>query len=115
MKSLKEYTTATEQEKMLLIRCRNAIKSIEPAAEVILYGSRARGEATPDSDYDLLVLIDGDVNLEREDLLRRQLFPIEIETGYVLSVVVYNKRIWNTPLYRAMPFYQNLNKDGVIL
>ena len=100
---------------MLLIRCRNAIKSIEPAAEVILYGSRARGEATPDSDYDLLVLIDGDVNLEREDLLRRQLFPIEIESGYVLSVVVYNKKIWNTPLYHAMPFYQNLNKDGVIL
>ena len=115
MKSLKEYTTATEQEKMLLIRCRNAIKSIEPAAEVILYGSRARGEATPDSDYDLLVLIDGDVNLEREDLLRRQLFPIEIESGYVLSVVVYNKKIWNTPLYRATPFYQNLNKDGIIL
>ena len=41
----------------LLRRCREAVWEVTPSATVILYGSRARGDATPESDYDLLVLV----------------------------------------------------------
>jgi len=115
MKQLQEYKTGAEEEKILLTRCRTAIESIDPSAEVILYGSRARGDAEPASDYDLLILTDGEVNLKREDVFRRQLFPIEIETGAVLTVILLSKKDWNSALYGAMPFYQNIERDGVIL
>lgn len=104
-----------EEEKILLMRCCSVIKNIDPSAEVILYGSRARGDAEQESDYDLLILVDGEVTLEREDLICRQLFPIELERGKVLSAMVYSRQQWNTPLYRAMPFCRNVEKDGVIL
>ena len=115
MKKLQEYKTGAEEEKILLTRCRTAIESIDPSAEVILYGSRARGDVEPDSDYDLLILADGEVTLKREDAFRRQLFPIEIETGAVLTVILLSKKDWNSALYGAMPFYQNIERDGVIL
>lgn len=115
MKQLREHKIIDKQEKSLLMRCRSVIKGIEPSAEVILYGSRARGDAEPASDYDLLILIDGDVTLEREDLICRQLYPIELETGKVLTVFVYRRQQWNSPLYRAMPFHKNVERDGVIL
>ncbi len=115
MKQLQEYKTGAEEEKILLTRCRTAIESIDPAADVILYGSRARGDAEPASDYDLLILTDGEVTLKREDAFRRQLFPIEIETGAVLTVILLSKKDWNSALYGAMPFYQNIERDGVIL
>ena len=35
---------------------RNTVRSQAPDAEIILYGSRARGDARPDSDWDVIVL-----------------------------------------------------------
>ena len=115
MKPLREHTVIKDEERALLERCRVSINRIDPSAELILYGSRARGDAEPDSDFDLLVLASGEVTLEREDIFRRCLFSIEIDTGYVFTVFLCSKIDWNAPLYRAMPFCQNVEKDGVIL
>ena len=115
MRNFTELKVATELEKILLIKSREAIKKIDPFADIILYGSRARGDAEAESDYDLLILTDGEVTLEREDIFRRQLFPIELETGAVLTVILINKKDWGSPLYDAMPFYQNVQRDGVML
>lgn len=41
-----------------------AIRRVDPTATAILYGSEARGDARPDSDIDVLILLDG----ERRDL-----------------------------------------------
>lgn len=115
MKKLKELDTGSERERTLLARCRDSIRSIDPSVEIILYGSRARGDANPESDYDLLILTDGDATLKREDIFRRNLFPIELETGAVLTVILVSREDWNSALYGAMPFHQNVVRDGVIL
>ena len=115
MKKIKESKNLRAEEKKLLFRCSDAIRKISPSAEVILYGSRAKGNAGPDSDYDLLVLIDEHVTLEKEDDIRQQLFQIELETETVITVNVYNSKDWNSQLYRAMPFHQNVVRDGLML
>ena len=115
MKELKDYQTVPEAEKTLLLRCREALKALDPAAEIILYGSRARGDADRESDYDLLILSDGDASIEREDFFRRRLFPLELETGAVVTVLLVGRKEWKSPLYGAMPFYQNIQRDGVVL
>ena len=115
MKQLKEYKSITDEEKEILTRCRKAVESIDPSAEMILYGSRARGNAEPESDYNLLIIVDGEVSLKREDIICRQLFPIELDTGKVLSAIVYSRQQWDTKLYHAMPFHRNIEREGVIL
>lgn len=110
-----KFNPKSKGEKVLLIRCRNAIKDIDPSVEVVLYGSRARDAAEPESDYDLLILTDGQVTLKREDDFRRQLFPIELETGAVLTVIMINKKDWNSSLYDAIPLYQNIKREGIVL
>jgi predicted nucleotidyltransferase len=102
-------------ERALLERCRDAVRELLPSAEVILYGSRARGDAGPESDYDLLVLVDGPVDWRLEDQIRQCLYDLELETGAVVTVNAYNRSDWRSPLYRAMPFTQNVEREGIVL
>ena len=115
MISLKENRSLSKKEKLLLKKCKEVIKDVDHSAEVILYGSRARGDANNNSDYDLLILVDGEMSLEREDFICRQLYPIELETGKVLSAFVFSRMEWDTPLYRSIPLHKSINIEGVIL
>ena len=99
----------------LLNRCKEIVKEIDPSADLVLYGSRARGDAERDSDYDLLILTDGEASLGREDEFRRALFPLQLDFNAVLTVFLYARQTWDSALYRAMPFNQNVRREGILL
>lgn len=99
----------------MLQKVKQTIQALEPGAEVKLYGSRSRQEAGPDSDWDFLVLVEGPVSDARADTIRHQLYEIEWESGEVLNVIVRSREEWNSPLYAAMPFRQEVERDGVLL
>lgn len=82
---------------------------------MILFGSRSRGEAEADSDFDLLVLVEDEPTLALEDRIRSALFPVELDTGAVLTLLVYSRRQWDSALYQAMPLVQAVEREGVIL
>jgi predicted nucleotidyltransferase len=104
-----------EADKALLDRCRQAIRRAVPDADVILYGSRARGDAREYSDYDILVLVDEPVNVALKDRILASVYPLELETGAMLTLITYNRRQWDSSPYREMPFHQDVERDGVIV
>ena len=91
-----------------------AVHRVEPTAEVILFGSRARGSARPDSDWDVLVLLDGEVTANREQALFSSLFRVELTTEEIFSVLIYEKTYWHKILIDS-PLYENINREGVTL
>jgi len=103
--------TKTEYISQLI---RNSIKSIDPKAETILYGSRARGDERSDSDWDILILTDYPINLQAERKFRDKLYDLELETGESFSVFAYSKMDWKTK-QRITPFYQNVTQEGIWL
>lgn len=98
----------------LLQRIKEAVAALQPEAEVILYGSRARGTSSPGSDWDLLVLVPRDSRSVRE-VLRRRLYEIEWASGEVISVVVREKVAWNNPRLEKSPFHRNVDNEGIRL
>lgn len=90
------------------------ISDIDPTAQVILYGSRACGDEKAESDWDLLILTDYPVNLEKERQFRNHLYNLELETGEPFSLFAYSKNDWDTK-QNVTSFYFNVNRDGVRL
>ena len=73
---------------------------------VILYGSEARGQADPDSDIDLLVLLEGPVDGRRDSwTCIRALYDLTLETErpiHAKPVDVRDYEAQNFPLYRSV-------------
>jgi len=108
-----KQTTDTDQ--VLLDEVVRTVHMIEPDATVILYGSRARGEASADSDWDFLILVDGTVDGDRVDHVRHALYRIEVEANTVLSAIVRNRQAWNDSSRPRTPFRVNVEREGIVL
>jgi uncharacterized protein len=100
------------EKSSILSRIRDLVKEIDPTSEVILYGSRARGEEHPDSDWDILILVDTKADLDYERIFRHKLYDIELELGEAFSVTVHNKNEWKSR-YWMTPLYQNISREGI--
>ena len=103
-----------EKDTHIATRIRTEIKRIDPKAKVVLFGSRARGDARKDSDWDLLILIDSQNIREKEDLFRDKIYDLELETGEIISMFVYNNKDW-TSRHKITPLYKSIKKEGVVL
>ena len=94
---------------------KDSVQETNPNATVIIYGSYARGDFHPDSDVDVLILLDKErITLENEMKVKYPLYDIEFETGQIISPIVFTKNDWETR-HRITPFYENIQKDGIIL
>lgn len=94
---------------------KSAIYNKNPQAEIILFGSRARGQETKDSDWDILILLNTPyVDRETEKEYREELFDVELETGQAISTFVFSKQDWETK-HSVTPLFHNIQREGIHL
>lgn len=99
----------------ILNQIKRIVKDKEPSAKIYLYGSRSRGTAKDNSDWDLLILLNRDeISNEVEREITYPLYDLEFDTGEVISPNIYSEKEWNSK-YKVTPFYQNVMREGILL
>ncbi|MBP3763060.1 MAG: nucleotidyltransferase domain-containing protein [Bacteroidales bacterium] len=103
-----------EQEKVIQ-RIKETAEQVLPAnASLWLYGSRARGDARPDSDYDLLILLDKDrITSTDHDNYGYPLRASGWDIWTEINPHIYTKRDWES--WSFSPFYKNVEHDKIVL
>jgi len=94
---------------------RKHVHCVDPKATLILYGSRARGNAADDSDWDFLVLFDTLPDRDQLRQIRDMLFSVECDTGEVIVPIFHTREEWESPAFRAMPFHENVEREAIVL
>jgi predicted nucleotidyltransferase len=104
-----------ENEKNALTSLKDAIKAIVPDMEIVLYGSKARGDDREWSDIDILVISNTVLSSETEHKISEIKFDIELRFEVCIGMQLEYRTFWDSPRGRAMPFHWNIDKEGIVL
>ena len=101
-----------EKDRTSVLQAARSLKSDLPVSQVILFGSKARGQADVYSDLDLLVIFSCPVTARLRDTVSEKLADINLQNDVVLSSVVVFERDWTDGLLRYLPLYAEVQRDG---
>ena len=82
-------------------------------SSLYLYGSRARGDYRPDSDWDLLMLLDKERITSADYDMTYPFFDYGLDIGQYISTHVYTKKQWQS--WTFLQFYKNVEQDKIVL
>ena len=87
----------------------------EKLDSVILYGSYARGDYTPESDVDIMILVRGIAPEElwkyKDPIIRKE-SELGLEYDLLISATIKDVETFNKYL-EVLPFYQNVLREGI--
>lgn len=81
--------------------------------KLILFGSRARGEASVNSDYDLLLVIDNPSFAIIEEVIDEVAVDFLLQHNVVLSFIYVSEQEFEQQIYD--PLLMNVRREGVVV
>jgi predicted nucleotidyltransferase len=88
----------------------------EHIVDLRLFGSEARGQATPESDIDVLVVVQPDDRfVALETRVVDIAFDVNLAFNVFISPTVVTSAILNHPVWRETPFIERVLHEGVAL
>lgn len=105
-----------KRDKALILEFKNRLPSDlkERVRRLIIFGSRVRGEATEDSDLDIIALVDEktpEIEKRLEDIAYQVMWDNDFTP--IISLKVFSESQFHNAINKGFSFYQHVEKEGV--
>ncbi len=90
----------------ILSSIKSQVLHVVPGARVLLFGSRANGIPTEESDWDILILTKEKFPKATKGLIQEKVFPISVEFATFINLMLVQEDDWKTN-----PRYYSLRKN----
>ena len=104
-----------DNEKKAIKEATKLLKKRFPVREVILFGSKARGDSDKESDIDLLLLTSKPLHWKVRHSIIEALFDLEMKHDVVISIVVNTVYDWQDGICTVLPIHEEINREGVTI
>jgi predicted nucleotidyltransferase len=91
------------------------LKAAYPIKKMVIYGSVARGDATAESDIDLLIITKKRMNHRQRHAMCDIIFEVNLTYGTTISILVVDWKTWQTGLWSVLPIKREIEHDGILL
>jgi predicted nucleotidyltransferase len=98
---------AIEEARLLL-------QSRFPVEQLILFGSKARGDDDEESDIDLLVLTSRPLSRAERYAVSDSLFPIGLRHDVIFSPLIVSREEWESGIVSVLPIHDEILEHGVL-
>ncbi len=102
-------------EKEILKRFKVLLLKRLPIYKIVLFGSRARGDATPYSDMDVVVITEKPLDEREIDYISDCAWEAGFEKGIVVVPVVFSKDEWENSPERYSLLAQAVEMEGIAI
>lgn len=111
--SYNQTTTDEIKNSFVVNKVKEIVHRYDEYAEIILFGSRARGDWHEESDWDFLILSELDEQSEIKEKIREEVLnEVEYKIFNVVFTLFHNKKIWEKN-YSVTPLYYNIEEEGL--
>lgn len=103
----------TDKEKKAIQETVSQLHSNYPIKTILLYGSKAKGNSTAESDMDLLVLTGRKLNWKERNSMTDAIYDIQLKYDVVISLLVVPEDEWKSGKYSVLAIHDEIEKYGV--
>ncbi|MCL5770675.1 MAG: nucleotidyltransferase domain-containing protein [Actinobacteria bacterium] len=104
-----------ENEKKALLELKKKLLERFPLVEIVLYGSKVRGDFDKESDIDVLIILKNKVDNSLREKIFSISFKIELKYDVIFGIMVETEDFWNSSLAKAMPIHWNIDREGILI
>jgi predicted nucleotidyltransferase len=104
-----------QREELAIVEAARTVKSEFPVEEIILFGSKARGDHDAFSDIDLLLVTTKPLHWKDEKAIVEVLFDIGMTHDVIFTPLFVSKEEWKGGLFAQFPIYSEILRDGAVI
>jgi len=103
-----------DNEKKAIEEATRMLKEKFPVKEVVLFGSKARGDDDEESDIDLMLLTTRPIHWRERQAIIHALFDLGLSHDVIFSILDTTVDEFDDGLFSVFPVHDEITRDGVV-